>query len=292
MKNFLKSKPGKILLPLLVVGLIFSGIYASRNAGKFLPKNSAIQESDAGYRMIDKTKSLNPISKTSISNNALDTQDSKILHHAKVSINIEKESFMSVFNEINASAKSMGGYIKDANYTENRSTTVGYVTVLIPTEELDNFIQYIKSIGKTESFQLATEDRSSEYFDLQGRLKILESQRSLLISWLNKAKTVNEMLNIRRELEKVEEEIEKTEGKIKYLDFHTKYSDVFIQLKKATPNPNNSPILNFLKNSFEKAINGLLYSFVWIVILLIWFVPYGIVIYIIYLVVKRKHEKS
>ncbi len=296
MKNFMKSKFGKISAILVLVAIIFSGIYATKNIRKVSFQGASSRKIGSGYQISDKNAvKFNPVVQdkgNELSNETFEPNAEKVIRRAEISIKIEKESFMSVFDKINSSAKLFAGYIKDANYSENKNGTTGYITVLVPSDKLNEFVQYLKTIGKTESFRLSSEDKSGEYFDLEGRLKILKSQRDLLISWLSKAKSVNDMLNIRRNLEDVEEEIEQIEGRIKYIDFHTKYSEVYIILNKNSSPGANSPIIRLLKESANRILNSLLYSLVWLIIILMWIIPYGLIAYLVYVIFRKKIKNA
>ncbi len=296
MKNFIKLKPVKISAALILAAIIFSGVYATKNIRKIPLQGTAFPKIGNEYRVGTKNiTKFNPIIQNKGSapaSEGLQPFTEKVIRRAQISIKIEKESFMSVFDKINSSAKLFGGYVKDANYSENKNGTTGYATVLVPSEKLNEFIQYLKTIGKTESFRLNSEDKSAEYFDLEGRLKILKSQRDLLISWLNKSKSVNDMLNIRRNLESVEEEIEQIEGRIKYIDFHTKYSEVYIMLNKSSLPGITSPAVRLLKESANRILFALFYSLMWLFIILMWLMPYGLIAYLAYAIFRKKKKNT
>ncbi len=294
MKNFIKSKPVRISMILILIAIILSGIYITKSLHGILQQSTVSRKIGNEYRISDKNiAEFNPIiqnKENELSSKMFRPNADKVVCHAEISINIDKENFMSVFDKINSSAKSFNGYVKDANYSESENGTNGYIVVLVPSEKLNKFIQYLRTIGKTESFRLSSEDKSAEYFDLEGRLKILKSQRNLLISWLDKAKSVNDLLNIRKNLENIEEEIEETEGKIKYINFHTKYSDVYIILNKNSL-PGTSPLLiRLLKESANRIMFSLFYSLMWLLIILMWLIPYGLVAYLAYAIFRKKKK--
>ncbi len=164
--------------------------------------------------------------------------------------------------------------------------------MLVPSEKLNEFVTFLKTIGKTESFRLSSEDKSTEYFDLEGRLKILKSQRDLLLSWLNKTKTIDDMLSIRHELENIEEEIEEIGSRLKYIEFHTKYSDVRIVLNKDSLSGKEPYVISFFKDYANKILLSLFYSFMWLLIILMWVIPYGAIAYIAYLIFRKKMKNA
>jgi hypothetical protein len=98
-------------------------------------------------------------------------------------------------------------------------------------ENLDRFLQKIRSLGELKNQTLGTEDVTKAYFDTDARLKNARVMEQRLIEML-KAKTgkVSDLLQVEKELGRVREEIEKMQGELKYWDAQVQFATVTISL--------------------------------------------------------------
>lgn len=217
----------------------------------------------------------------------------KILKNGSISLIVDKGKFFEVWNRISFEATSLSGYVSGSNYSrQDNDYYYGTISVIIPAKDFDNFTATLTKLGKVVSLNVLTKDVSGEYVDLSSRLKVLEEQRNLLLGWLTEAKTVQDMIALRNEIQSVETEIETTKGRMNYIEFHTEYSEVTIGLsEKETqflkPGP-FTPIVEGLKvlyNALIKSLFGLLF----IVVILL---PWGIVAYLVYREIRRRKARG
>ncbi|MDR0331611.1 MAG: DUF4349 domain-containing protein [Chitinispirillales bacterium] len=113
-----------------------------------------------------------------------------------------------------------------------------YVAARIPPEGADEFINASKALGKTEGESITGTDITDQYRDNVIRLDNVKSVRQRYLALLEKAHTVNEILSIERELQRVNLEIEVLEGRIKYAEQSVEYSYVRVSFREKTrPGP-------------------------------------------------------
>jgi hypothetical protein len=116
--------------------------------------------------------------------------------------------------------------------------TEKYITTRIPVENMENFINNAKTLGKIENESKTGTDITDQYRDNNIRLENLKSVRDKYLALLEKANTVSDILSIEKELERVNTEIELLEGKIKYAEQSTAYSNITVRFReKAKPGP-------------------------------------------------------
>jgi hypothetical protein len=103
--------------------------------------------------------------------------------------------------------------------------------VKVLPENLDRFLQRIRSLGELKNQTLGTEDVTKAYFDTDARLKNAHVMEQRLIDML-KTKTgkVSDLLQVEKELGRVREEIEKMQGELKYWDSQVQFATVTISL--------------------------------------------------------------
>ncbi|MDR2943205.1 MAG: DUF4349 domain-containing protein [Treponema sp.] len=113
-----------------------------------------------------------------------------------------------------------------------------YITARIPSENMDNFINNAKALGKTENESKTGTDITDQYRDNVIRLESLKNVRGRYLSLLEKANTVSDVLLIEKELERVNTEIELLEGKIKYAELNVTYANIMVRFREsAKPGP-------------------------------------------------------
>ncbi|MGQ9845048.1 MAG: DUF4349 domain-containing protein [Caldisericia bacterium] len=209
----------------------------------------------------------------------------KLIKKGSVEIDVEKGKFYDSINRIMLLANQFNGNLINSQIYKEDENKSGYLTFMVPSKEFDSFITKISDFGEIKRVNTTTTDFSEEYYDISGRLKILESQRELLLSWLKEAKEIKDMLSIRSELEKIETEIETVKGRINYIDYHSNYSEVSIYIKEKLENIpwwKRIEFFNRLINGLIYALNSILTSVLALIIFLTFILPWTILIYFIY----------
>jgi hypothetical protein len=116
--------------------------------------------------------------------------------------------------------------------------TENYITTRIPAENMENFINNAKTLGKIEKESKTGTDITDQYRDNVIRLENLKTVRDRYLALLEKADSVIDILNIEKELERVNTEIELLEGRIKYAEQSVTYSNITVRFReKAKPGP-------------------------------------------------------
>jgi hypothetical protein len=106
------------------------------------------------------------------------------------------------------------------------------LTTRIPAENMDNFITAAKELGKVEDERKNGVDITDQYRDNLIRLESLKNVRARYLLLLEKANSVNDILSIEKELERINTEIELLEGRIKYAELSVVYSNITVSFKE------------------------------------------------------------
>jgi anti-sigma factor RsiW len=154
----------------------------------------------------------------------------KLIRNATVKLEIV--SFDNAVQKITAFANEEHGYVATTDSEKQANGKLrGQVVVKVLPENLDRFLQKIRSLGELKNQTLGTEDVTRAYFDTDARLKNAHVMEQRLIDML-KAKTgkVSDLLQVEKELGRVREEIEKMQGELKYWDSQVQFATVTISL--------------------------------------------------------------
>ena len=146
----------------------------------------------------------------------------------------------------------LGGYIISSRiwYQEKLGDEYKYatVTMAVPAGEFEHALRRLRGLAVIVTDESASgEDVTDEYVDLESRLRNLEATRDRIREFLDKAKTVEEALDVNEELSKVEDQIEKVLGRMNYLFDRASYSTITIQIEPEvpvlTPTPTPTPTI-------------------------------------------------
>ena len=180
---------------------------------------------------------------------AAEITDNRMVTYS-ASLNLSVENADSTRKKLVEYVKSNNGFI--VIETDNS------ITSRIPTENMDNFINNSKTLGKTENVSKTGTDITDQYRDNVLRLEGLKNVRDRYLALLNKANSISDILSIEKELERINVEIERLEGKVKYAELSVSYSSITVKFKeksKVKPGP--------LGWVFYGLYSGVKWLFVW-----------------------------
>ena len=299
--NFLKRNKLFLVLLIVILGIgLVGGYFILFKMGGFsyltgnMPLLTEVREKGEGFSGLEE-ENPQDLNLTLVGENSYQKENFglKIVKNGAVELVVEKGKFMEIWNKITFTAKSFSGFVSNSNFYKQNNRYFGNIVVLVPSKKFDDFINKISEFGEVENISVNSKDLSGEYVDLSSRLKVLESQRDLLLSWLSDAKDIKDMLSLRSELDKIETEIEKIKGRMNYISFHTDFSQIEISIREKGEKPAETPpIIRRILDALNRALNGFVASIFVIIIVLAWLTPWLILIYIIYLIYRRRKQVS
>lgn len=121
-----------------------------------------------------------------------------------------------------------GGYVSSVNTKDER----GSVSLRVPQSRFHDAIADLEELGEVSTRDLMGEDVTEEYVDLEAQLVSLRHQESRLFEIMEMGTTVDSVLKVERELERVRSRIESIQGRIKYLDSRVKLSTITVNLSE------------------------------------------------------------
>lgn len=119
-----------------------------------------------------------------------------------------------------AIAREMGGFLA------NQSDTI--VVIRVPVRKFQEALGRIEALGDVLHRNIQATDVSEEFRDTQIRLRNLEQVRDRLAQLLNQARTVEESLQIERELERLTTAIESMKGRLRFLEDRISFSTITV----------------------------------------------------------------
>jgi len=138
--------------------------------------------------------------------------------------------------DIQVMAEQMGGFVVSSNlyksYTNNNiEVPEAQIVVRVPAEKLDDALEQIKKDAvDVQNETVSGQDVTSEYVDLQSRLKNLEDAEAQLDDILKKATDTTDVVSIFNQLVSYREQIEVIKGQIKYYDESASLSVITVRI--------------------------------------------------------------
>lgn len=139
-------------------------------------------------------------------------------------------------------AAANGGYVSSGNTTQSEETSHAVVTITVPAQNFVKAFSELRDLGELVSDSTQSQDVTEEYVDLQSRQRNLEATEKSLLTLLERAGTVGEVLTVQRELGTVQGQLEQVKGRLKYLTNRTNMSTITVTLSPI-PSPAREPKL-------------------------------------------------
>ncbi len=137
-------------------------------------------------------------------------------------------------DEITALADGSGGYVVSSRVWKSGERLVGSISFRVPAEYFSEAIETLRELAvDVTSESTSSKDVTEEYVDLTAKLKNLEATEQQLLAILEKAETVEDILNVQTELSKTRGEIEQTKGRMQYLERTSATSLIEVYLEQS-----------------------------------------------------------
>ncbi|MCC5944343.1 MAG: DUF4349 domain-containing protein [Bernardetiaceae bacterium] len=146
----------------------------------------------------------------------------KIIHSANLTI---------VANEPYEVGKSLGQIAEQHNgYAMEIGTDRAIIRV--ESSRLEDALIAIEALGKVKHKSLSGRDVTEEYTDMQIRLENAEKSRQRYLELLDKAESVEEILQVERELERLNTVIEQLKGKMQSIEERSDFATITVNLRE------------------------------------------------------------
>ncbi|KXS44651.1 MAG: hypothetical protein AWU59_357 [Methanolobus sp. T82-4] len=156
-----------------------------------------------------------------------------------VEMSMEVDDAAATIDTITDATIASGGYVSsssvyDLNYNSD-ARKAGYITVRVPESDYPVFLETVEGLGDVQSKSVSGQDVTEEYIDVSARLENLRNQEARLNEILNMSTTVEEVLSVEKELERVRGEIESLTGRLEYLDNRIEFTTINIRVTEPSP---------------------------------------------------------
>ena len=225
----------------------------------------------------------------------------KMIYSSRISI--ETLEFEKTLKDIKEFVTSLGGFVERSSISGigksfdegNKARGYAEITYRLPASQYIIFTDNIYSYGNVISNNESSQNITSQYYDIEGRLKAYRTSEKRLLEILEKAENVKDLLEIERELAVVRANIESMTTQIKAWDNLIDYSAVTItirEVKEITDTSEPDSFTDRLWQTIKKSIQGFVEFLEDMIVVIVYLIPYIVIVgLLVFLVIRLRRKK-
>ncbi len=224
-------------------------------------------------------------------------------------ITVETKKYDDALSSLRKSISKYKGIIESEN--ENKDSVIwgsndmaevgerrNELTIRIPTENYEKFLQGVEGLGVVTEKSSNVENITKSYHDTSTRIEALKRQEKRVLKMMDEAKTISEMITVEKRLTEIQTELDMYKNQLSVMDMDVAYSTITLTLReveKEKPTVEPSFASRFgeaFADSFERfisVIQGLAIMFVYF---LPYFIFIGAITAVILLILKATSKKK
>jgi hypothetical protein len=241
----------------------------------------------------------------SAANSTAQAIERKIIRNANLTIEVASPA--ETQPKIAAIAESHQGFVVTTEATQRteedrtKPETIVTLVVRVPVAQFNQAVTDIRAAGiRVVQEKMTGQDVTEEFMDLEARVKNQKALEAQFIEIMMRAGTVEDALNVQRELANVRTEIEKLEGRRRFLENQSSLSTINVTLQTPTQIVNATGFWYNVKSAFADGVDAaaevilfLIRAFVALLpIVLLIFLPVGLIARFIIRRLRRKPTPS
>ena len=215
-------------------------------------------------------------------------QEKMVIYNAYISL--ETEDIGDTLAKIRILAENYGGYVASSSRSARGQQDRAEMTIRIPKDSFQLIVLEIGSYGELLDERTTSEDITEQYIDLKARLNNLQKQETRLYEIMEMAITVEDILEVEKELTRIRSEIERLQGQLNYLERNVEMSLISVSLIEPLP-PFTPPGMDW-SQTVETALIGLFAVVRGLIILTVSLLPLIVIGATVYYVFKRLEQKK
>lgn len=221
-----------------------------------------------------------------------------------VTMNVETKEFDIMLETVQDKVKELGGYIESmdvyngSSYSNYRSARNSSLTIRIPQNDLEAFLDSVSDIGNVTNRSDSVEDITLTYVDTESRKEALVIEQERLLALLDKAESIEDIITIESRLSEVRYQLESIESKLRTYDNQVDYSTVYMyidEVKELTPVEERSTLQRMgdgFVESIKSIVRDVVEFAVWFVAHIPYLVIWAIVITVIVLALRALRRRT
>lgn len=218
-----------------------------------------------------------------------------------MSLTAETENLTDAMGLLAEKIQASGGYVESQSVSgtavnSGRSPSA-YITVRVPAEQLDSFVEDVSGMTNVVSSSRYVEDITLSYTDTEGRVKALKTEEARLLELMEQAQTMSDLLEIEGRLTEVRYQLENYTSTLRLYDNQVDYATLDLTLReveKFTPPEKQGfwqKVTSGLADSIVDLGQGMVDFAAWVLIELPYLVLVGLLGWLLVFLTRRSIKK-
>lgn len=218
-----------------------------------------------------------------------------------MSLTAETENLADAMGLLAEKIQESGGYVESQSISGTAANSgrspSAYITVRIPAEQLDSFVEDVSGMTNVVSSSRYVEDITLSYTDTEGRVKALKTEEARLLELMEQAETMSDLLEIEGRLTEVRYQLENYTSTLRLYDNQVDYATLDLTLReveKFTPPEKQGfweKVTSGLADSIVDLGQGMVDVTAWVLIELPYLVLVGLLGWLVVLLTRRSIKK-
>ncbi len=155
-----------------------------------------------------------------------------------VNMEVETREYDGFLSSLQNEVQSRGGYIENmdnyngSSYSGGRSARHVSLTLRIPKDELDGFLDMVSGLGNVVRQFENVEDVTLSYVDMESHRNALRTEQDRLLELLERAESLEDIITIEDRLANVRYQLESMESQLRTMDNQVDYGTVRLDVSE------------------------------------------------------------
>ena len=152
------------------------------------------------------------------------------------SAEVQTKEFDKFVTELEKTVAALGGYLESSNIQNNSysdySNRYADFTVRVPAEKFDEFFEKVGSLATLTNKTSSIRDITADYIDVESRIKALEAEQKSLLSILERATKISDIIEVQSRLTDVNAQLDAFNSKLRSFDNLVAYSTIILNVEE------------------------------------------------------------
>jgi hypothetical protein len=167
----------------------------------------------------------------------LSTPDSRLILKS-ATLDLQVDDADRTLDEMTQTVNDLQGYIINQRVWHDGENKRATITLAVPAQEFESTLRGLRDLAaRVVHEEISGEDTTDQYVDLEARLRNLKATRDRVRGFLDQAQSVEEALQVNRELSALEEQIEQAQSRLNSLRQRVSFATITVNLTPTPPPP-------------------------------------------------------
>lgn len=151
-----------------------------------------------------------------------------------ISIEAQTKDLDALLSDLDTQLAVLGGYVqsKQVHGGTDNSARYAKLTLRIPADKLDQFVNHVSGASNITSSKETTEDVTLNFIATESRITALETEEARILELVTKANTLNEILTLESKLADIRQELEEARSQLKLYENLVDYGTIHLNIQE------------------------------------------------------------